>query len=133
MPLLRCDLHETNRLVRRRDAFHTCVLLCHFGNVTQLIETTRYQPHWNATKYTEFYCYWPLGIASNAGEFSILGNVLSKQKPLRLLSINLRRYTRAVDQQKRDANSRVVEMMLPLEMKKFQHPSAGSTELAAAG
>jgi integrase len=36
-------------------------------------------------------------------------------------------YTRAVSQQKRDANSKVVEMMLPLEMLKFQHPSAPST------
>jgi hypothetical protein len=45
MRLLRCDLHEINRLMRRRDAFHTCVLLCHFGNVTQLIETRWYRPH----------------------------------------------------------------------------------------
>jgi site-specific recombinase XerD len=42
-------------------------------------------------------------------------------------------YTRAVSQQKRDANSKVVEMMLPMEMKKFQHPSAPSIELDAAG
>jgi integrase len=35
-------------------------------------------------------------------------------------------YTRAVSQQKRDANKKVVEMMLPREMKKFQHPSAPS-------
>jgi site-specific recombinase XerD len=42
-------------------------------------------------------------------------------------------YTRAVSQQKRDANSKVVEMMLPLETKKFQHPSAPSIELEAAG
>jgi hypothetical protein len=38
MRLLRCDPHETNRWVRRRGAFHTCVLLCHFGDLTQLIE-----------------------------------------------------------------------------------------------
>ena len=31
-------------------------------------------------------------------------------------------YTRAVSQQKRDANSKVVEMMLPMEVKKLQHP-----------
>jgi site-specific recombinase XerD len=42
-------------------------------------------------------------------------------------------YTRAVSQQKRAANSKVVEMMLPMEMKKFQHPSAPSIELEAAG
>jgi hypothetical protein len=31
-------------------------------------------------------------------------------------------YTRAVDQQKREANLKVVELMLPLEAQKFQHP-----------
>jgi integrase len=31
-------------------------------------------------------------------------------------------YTRAVDQQKREASLKVVEMMLPLEMQKLQHP-----------
>ena len=41
-------------------------------------------------------------------------------------------YTRAVSQQKRDANKKVVEMMLRWEMKKFQHPSAPSMELEAA-
>lgn len=41
-------------------------------------------------------------------------------------------YTRAVDQQKRDASFRVVELMLPLEMKNFQHPSAPSTGLGHA-
>jgi site-specific recombinase XerD len=41
-------------------------------------------------------------------------------------------YTRAVSQQKRDANKKVVEMMLPKEMKKFQHPSAPSMELEDA-
>jgi site-specific recombinase XerD len=35
-------------------------------------------------------------------------------------------YTRAVDQQKREASLRVVKLMLPLDMKKFQHPSAPS-------
>ena len=33
-------------------------------------------------------------------------------------------YTRAVSQQKRDANSKVVEMMLPVEVLSVQHPSA---------
>jgi integrase len=33
-------------------------------------------------------------------------------------------YTRAVDQQKREASLRVVELMLPLEVQKLQHPSA---------
>jgi hypothetical protein len=37
-------------------------------------------------------------------------------------------YTRAVDQQKRDASLKVVELMLPLNLKKFQHPSAPSKE-----
>jgi hypothetical protein len=41
-------------------------------------------------------------------------------------------YTRAVDQQKREASLKVVEMMLAREMKKFQHPSAPSMELEAA-
>ena len=40
-------------------------------------------------------------------------------------------YTRAVSQQKRDANSKVVEMMLPMEVKKLQHPLAPSSESAA--
>jgi hypothetical protein len=31
-------------------------------------------------------------------------------------------YTRAVSQQKREANSKVVEMMLPMEVRKIQHP-----------
>src|SRR6266700_802625 len=35
-------------------------------------------------------------------------------------------YTRAVDRQKREASSKVVELMLPLEMKKLQHPAAPS-------
>jgi hypothetical protein len=34
-------------------------------------------------------------------------------------------YTRAVDQQKREAR-KVVKMMLPLDAEKFQHPSAPS-------
>jgi site-specific recombinase XerD len=41
-------------------------------------------------------------------------------------------YTRAVSQQKRDANKKVAEMMLPREMKKFQHDSAPAMELEAA-
>jgi hypothetical protein len=35
-------------------------------------------------------------------------------------------YTRAVDQQKREASLKVVEFMLPQEVQKFQHPSAPS-------
>ncbi len=42
-------------------------------------------------------------------------------------------YTRAVSQQKRDANAKVVEMMLPGAPKKLQHPSAPSTQLEAVG
>jgi hypothetical protein len=38
-------------------------------------------------------------------------------------------YTRAVDQQKREASLKVMELMLPREMKKLQHPSAPSREL----
>jgi site-specific recombinase XerD len=40
-------------------------------------------------------------------------------------------YTRAVDQQKREASLKVVELMLPLEVQKIQHPSAPSEKLAA--
>ena len=35
-------------------------------------------------------------------------------------------YTRAVSQQKREASLKVVELMLPLEVQKLQHPSAPS-------
>jgi integrase len=42
-------------------------------------------------------------------------------------------YTRAVSQQKRDANAKVVEMMLPGAPKMLQHPSAPSTQLEAVG
>jgi len=35
-------------------------------------------------------------------------------------------YTRAVDQQKREASLRIVELMFPLDLMKFQHPSAPS-------
>jgi hypothetical protein len=35
-------------------------------------------------------------------------------------------YTRAVDHQKREASLKVVELMLPLDLEKFQHPSAPS-------
>jgi hypothetical protein len=35
-------------------------------------------------------------------------------------------YTRAVDQQKREANLKVVGWMLPLDLQKFRHPSAPS-------
>jgi integrase len=37
-------------------------------------------------------------------------------------------YTRAVDQQKREASLKVMELMLPLEVKKLPHPSAPSGE-----
>jgi integrase len=37
-------------------------------------------------------------------------------------------YTRAIDQQKREASLKVMELMLPLEVKKNQHPSAPSEE-----
>lgn len=36
-------------------------------------------------------------------------------------------YTRAIDQRKREANEKVVALMLPLELKKFQKSSATST------
>ena len=42
-------------------------------------------------------------------------------------------YTRAVSQQKREANAKVVEMMLPGAPKMLQHPSAPSTQLEAVG
>ena len=35
-------------------------------------------------------------------------------------------YTRAVDQQKREASLKVVGRMLPVDVQKFQHPSAPS-------
>jgi integrase len=38
-------------------------------------------------------------------------------------------YTRAVDQQKCEANKKVVELMLPLELEKFQNSSAASTPM----
>ncbi len=40
-------------------------------------------------------------------------------------------YTRAVDQQKREASLKVVELMLPLEVEKLQHPSAPSGSVTA--
>jgi integrase len=40
-------------------------------------------------------------------------------------------YTRAVSQQKRDANAKVLELMLPAEVSRFQHPSAPSPETGA--
>jgi integrase len=40
-------------------------------------------------------------------------------------------YTRAVDQQKREASLKVVELMLPLEVQKLQHPSAPSGDETA--
>jgi integrase len=42
-------------------------------------------------------------------------------------------YTRAVDQQKREASLKIIELMLPLEIGKFQHPSAPSTWLEKVG
>jgi integrase len=42
-------------------------------------------------------------------------------------------YTRAVSQQKRDANTKLVEMLVPMGMKKLQHPSAPSEILEAVG
>jgi integrase len=39
-------------------------------------------------------------------------------------------YTRAVDQQKREASLKVVELMLPLEVQRLQHPSAPPQESA---
>ena len=42
-------------------------------------------------------------------------------------------YTRAVSQQKREANAKVVEMLLPGAPKMLQHPSAPSTQLEAVG
>jgi len=41
-------------------------------------------------------------------------------------------YTRAVDQQKREASLKVIELTRPLEIEKFHHPSAPSTQLKAA-
>ena len=40
-------------------------------------------------------------------------------------------YTRAVSQQKREASLKVVELMLPLEVQKLQHPSAPSGDETA--
>ena len=42
-------------------------------------------------------------------------------------------YTRAVSQQKRDANTKLVEMLLPTGMKMLQHPSAPSQSQEVAG
>jgi hypothetical protein len=42
-------------------------------------------------------------------------------------------YTRAVDQQKREASLKIIELMLPLEIGKFQHPSTPSTWLEKVG
>ena len=39
-------------------------------------------------------------------------------------------YTRAVDQQKREASLKVVELMLPLEVQRLQYPSAPPQESA---
>ncbi len=42
-------------------------------------------------------------------------------------------YTRAVSQQKRDANTKLVEMLVPMGRKMLQHPSAPSELQEAAG
>ena len=42
-------------------------------------------------------------------------------------------YTRAVSHQKREASLKVVEMMLPLDLKKFQHPWARGRRLVGVG
>ncbi len=42
-------------------------------------------------------------------------------------------YTRAVSQQKCEANSKVVEMMLPIEVEEFQHLTAPSGQREAGG
>jgi site-specific recombinase XerD len=42
-------------------------------------------------------------------------------------------YTRAVSQQKRDANTKLVEMLVPAGMKMLQHPSAPFSTLGASG
>jgi hypothetical protein len=42
-------------------------------------------------------------------------------------------YTRAVSQQKRDASTKLVEILLPMGAKTLQHPSAPSNLLEAAG
>jgi len=40
-------------------------------------------------------------------------------------------YTRAVDQQRREASLKVVELMLPLETRKLKHPSAPTIKQGA--
>ena len=40
-------------------------------------------------------------------------------------------YTRAVDHQKREASLKIIELILPLEMEKFEHSSAPSAQLSA--
>ena len=42
-------------------------------------------------------------------------------------------YTRAVSQQKREANTKLVEMLVPMGMKMLQHPSAPSEVLEGVG
>ena len=39
-------------------------------------------------------------------------------------------YTRAVDQQKREASLKVVSLILPLDVEKFQHPAPSDTQKA---
>jgi integrase len=67
-------------------------------------------------------------FASTGVDFKVAQELLRHAGSRTTLDI----YTRAVSQQKRDANEKVVEMMLPREMKKFQHPSAPAIELGAA-
>jgi site-specific recombinase XerD len=42
-------------------------------------------------------------------------------------------YTRAVDQQKCEASLKLIELILPLDMEKFRHPSAPSAQFKAVG
>lgn len=41
-------------------------------------------------------------------------------------------YTRAVDHQKREASLKIMDLILPIEVRKFQHPSAPSSSIEAA-
>jgi hypothetical protein len=47
--------------------------------------------------------------------------------------ITLDVYTRTVDQQKREASLKVVGLMLPVDLQKFQHPSAPSARRRPTG
>jgi hypothetical protein len=62
------------------------------------------------------------------GEPLIHVSVITKEELMRHASCRttLDIYTRAVDQQKREASLKVVGWMLPVDVQKFQHPSAPS-------